>query len=64
MVSDLPNGAQINETKTLVISQPYTILTKDKDYKYILILSSIGAGGKNPFSKAAYITVSSYKLSK
>ena len=33
----------------------------DADFKYIISFDFIGAAGKNPFTKAAYITVTTYK---
>jgi hypothetical protein len=46
----------------IVIKSGQTI-TQDwkKTYRYLITLNYIGAAGKNPFTKAAYITVATYK---
>ncbi len=57
----LPDNTVLTNLTTLVVGSPVTIMTNDAKYKYVIILNNIGAGGFNPFTKAAYITVATYK---
>ena len=50
--SVIADGVPINVGKT--VERSYG------NYKYEITLNNIGAAGKNPFTKAAYITVATY----
>lgn len=48
---------------SVILSNGETYTIDYKYYRYQISLSDIGAAGKNPFTKAAYITVTTYKKS-
>lgn len=64
-LKDIEGG---QETPILVNNQPNVSISagnplevKYHDYKYFISLDYIGSAGKNPFTKAAYISVTVYK---
>lgn len=64
---DIENGAETqippsessNSNKVLNVGENYPL--DYNKYRYQITLNYIGAAGKNPFTKAAYITVATYK---
>lgn len=56
---DGPELIKYNSSVTLTEGGIHTV--NHKDYRYEITLNYIGAAGKNPFTKAAYLTVSTYK---
>jgi hypothetical protein len=56
---DADNPPLIKDNITIAAGQTFT--ENWNAYRYLITLNYIGAAGRNPFTKAAYITVATYK---
>ena len=47
--------------RNVTLTSGETIIMEHNGYRYQITLNYIGAAGRNPFTKAGYITVATYK---